>query len=208
MEGKLMFIDLTLDIQSNRVKAALQIQQSAAEAELPTTVARPQHQMEGHVGTHFDVMDKEFPICSFKTSGRLVDISGIRAREVEVSDLVPSKIEAGDTVIFYTGYMDEFGYENRMYWKRSAELSDAAVSYLISKQIRLIALDAAGAQKPTKHQKVDKLCADNGIFIVENLDNVKALIAHRNAPFTVYTAPLKRSGLTGLPCRVIAEIDG
>jgi kynurenine formamidase len=203
-----MFIDLTLDIQSNRVKAALQTQQSAAEAELPTTVARPEYQMEGHVGTHFDVMDKEFPISSFKTSGRLVDISGIRAREVEVSDLVPSRIEAGDTVIFYTGYMDEFGYENRMYWKRSAELSDAAVSYLISKQIRLIAVDAAGAQKPTKHQRVDKLCADNGIFIVENLDNVKALIPHRNVPFTVYTAPLKRSGLTGLPCRVIAEIDG
>jgi kynurenine formamidase len=203
-----MFIDLTLDIQSNRVKAALQIQQSAAEAELPTTVARPEYQMEGHVGTHFDVMDKEFPISSFKTSGRLVDISGIRAREVDVSDLVPSKIEAGDTVIFYTGYMNEFGYESPMYWKRSAELSDAAVSYLISRQIRLIAVDAAGAQKPTKHQKVDKLCADNGIFIVENLDNLKALIAHRNVPFTVYTAPLKRSGLTGLPCRVIVEIDG
>jgi kynurenine formamidase len=203
-----MFIDLTLDIQSNRVKAALQIQQSAAEAELTTAVTRPEHQMEGHVGTHFDVMDKEFPINSFKTRGKLVDISAIRAREVEVSDLVPSKIEAGDTVIFYTGYMDEFGYESRLYWKRSAELSDAAVSYLIEKQIRLIAVDAAGAQKPTKHQKVDKLCADNGIFIVENLDNVKALIAHRNVPFTVYTAPLRRSGLTGLPCRVIAEIDG
>jgi len=203
-----MLIDLTLDIRSNRVKAAQQIQQSAAEAELPTTVARPEHQMEGHVGTHFDVMDKEFPISSFKTSGKLVDISAIRGREVEVSDLVSSGIEAGDTVIFHTGYMDEFGYENRMYWKRSAELSDAAVSYLISKTIRLIAVDAAGAQKPTKHQKVDKLCADNGIFIVENLDNVKALMAYQKVPFTVYTAPLKRSGLTGLPCRVIAEIGG
>jgi kynurenine formamidase len=104
--------------------------------------------------------------------------------------------------------MDELGYENRMYWKRSAELSDAAVSYLISKQVRLIAVDAAGAQKPTKHQRVDKLCADHGIFIVENLDNVKALVAHPNVPFIVYTAPLKRSGLTGLPCRVIVEIDG
>jgi len=158
-----MFIDLTLDIQSNRVKAALQIQQSAAEAELPTTVSRPEYQMEGHVGTHFDVMDKEFPISSFRPP-EAGDISGIRAREVEVSDLVPSKIEAGDTVIFYTGYMDEFGYENRMYWKRSAELSDAAVSYLISKQICLIAVDAAGAQKPTKHQKVDKLCAGQWNF--------------------------------------------
>lgn len=201
-----MFIDLTLDIQTNPVKAALQIQLSAAEAELPTAVARPEQQMEGHVGTHFDVMDKEFPIESFKTSGKLVDISKIRGREVEVSDLVQSNIGAGDTVILHTGYMEEFGYENRLYWKRSAELSDAAVSYLISKGIRLILVDAAGAQKPTKHQRVDQKCADNGIFIVENLDNVKALLAHANLPFTVYTAPLKRSGLSGLPCRVFVEI--
>jgi kynurenine formamidase len=202
-----MFIDLTLNIQSNRVKDLLQVQQSAAEAELPTApAARPQYQMEGHVGTHFDVMDKEFPLDSFKTTGKLVDISGIRQREIEVHDLEPSNISAGDTVIFYTGYMDEFGYENRLYWKRSAELSDAAVSYLISKRIRLIAVDAAGAQKPTKHQHVDQQCADHGIFIVENLDNVKALRDRPNGPFTVYTAPLKRSGLTGLPCRVIVEI--
>lgn len=203
-----MLIDLTLNIHTKDVKAALQTQRSAAEAELPTAIARPESQMEGHVGTHFDVMDKEFPIDSFKTSGKLVDISGIRDREIAISDLASSEIDAGDTVIFHTGYMEELGYENRLYWKRSAELSDEAVSYLIAKRIRLIAVDAAGAQKPTKHQKVDRLCADNGIFIVENLANVKALVAHRNVPFTVYTAPLKRSGLTGLPCRVIVELDG
>ena len=203
-----MFIDLTLNIDAHRVQAAQQVQQSAAETELSAAIARPQYQMEGHIGTHFDVMDKEFSIDSFKTPGKLVDISGIRAREVEVSDLVENSIHAGDTVIFFTGYMEELGYENRMYWKRSAELSDAAISYLISKRIRLIAVDAAGAQRPTKHQKVDKLCADHGIFIVENLDNVKTLRAQPKGPFTVYTAPLKRSGLTGLPCRVIVEIDG
>jgi kynurenine formamidase len=189
------------------VKAALQVQQAAAQAELPTTTTeRPAYQMEGHVGTHFDVMDKEFPLDSFKTTGKLVDISHVRGREVDVDDLSKTPIEAGDTVILHTGYMEEFGYENRLYWKRSAELSDAAVSYLISKRIRLIAVDAAGAQKPTKHQSVDKQCADNGIFIVENLANVKALIAYAQESFTVYTAPLKRSGLTGLPCRVIVEI--
>jgi kynurenine formamidase len=203
-----MLIDLTLDIVANRVQVALQVQEAAAQAELPAAVARTQPQMEGHVGTHFDVMNKEFPIESFKTPGKLVDISEIRAREVEVSDLVASQIDAGDTVIFHTGYMEELGYESRLYWKRSAELSDAAVSYLISRKIRLIAVDAAGAQKPTKHQRVDQLCADNGIFIVENLDNVRALLAHRNLPFTVYTAPLRRSGLSGLPCRIIVEIDG
>lgn len=203
-----MLIDLTLDVQSSRVKAALQIQQSAAETELPTTVTRPEHQMEGHIGTHFDVMDKEFPLDSFKTPGKLVDISGIRGREIEISDMAQIEINAGDTVILFTGYMEELGYENRMYWKRSADLSDAAVSYLIAKRIRLIAVDAAGAQRPSKHQRVDQRCADNGIFIVENLANVNALAAYPNAPFTVYTAPLKRSGLTGLPCRVIVDMSG
>jgi kynurenine formamidase len=54
---------------------------------------------------------------------------------------------------------------------------------------------------------VDQRCADHGIFIVENLDNVRALKELQHGPFTVYTAPLKRSGLTGLPCRIIVEIE-
>jgi len=41
----------------------------------------------GHAGTHFDVVNKTFPLESFKTRGKVIDISRIRDREVEVKDL-------------------------------------------------------------------------------------------------------------------------
>lgn len=185
-----MLIDLTLTV----------------DAALDRYATSMDHAREGHVGTHFDVMDKEFPIESFKTNGKLVDISGLRDREIEVGDLEDHGIGAGDTVVFYTGYLEELGYENAAYWRRSAELSDAAVAYLIDRKIRLIAVDAAGAQKPKKHHDVDQLCADNGVFIIENVDNLKSLVDQKCPQFTIFTAPLKRTGLSGLPCRVLAEV--
>jgi kynurenine formamidase len=185
-----MLIDLTLPITPERVKF----------------IEAQGHAPEGHICTHFDVMNKEFPLESFRTRGRLIDISALRDREIEIADIESHGISEGDTVIFHTGYMDELGYDNAAYWRRSAELSDAAVGYLLDRRIRLIAIDAAGAQKPKKHKDVDQLCADNGVFIVENLDNVKALLGRDHRDFTVFTAPLKHVGYTGLPCRVIVEI--
>ncbi|WP_322061133.1 hypothetical protein [Paraburkholderia sp. J63] len=88
---------------------------------------------------------------------------------------------------------------------RSAERSDRTVDYLLDRKVKLIGVDAAGVQNPRKHADVDQLCADQGVFIVENLNNVKQLLGRMPAPFTVYTAPVSRTDLTGLPCRVIAE---
>ena len=162
---------------------------------------------EGHVGTHFDVMDKEFPIESFKTQAKLVDISGIRGREIEVSDLSGFDFTDGDMAIFYTGYIEEYLYDSPDYYKKSAELSDEAVAYLVSAGVRLIAVDAAGVQKPRKHQAIDQYCADRNVFIVENVANLNRLRDAGVKTFTAYTAPLKRTGLTGLPCRLIAEVS-
>lgn len=184
-----MLIDLTLDITPERYAY---IEQSGGR--------------EGHLGTHFDVMDKSFPIESFRTPGRIFDVSGVRDREVQLDDIAADEIADGGTVIFHTGHLDEVGFESPAYWRRSAELSDEVVAFLIGRKVRLIGVDAAGAQKPKKHVAVDQLCADNGAFIIENLDNLKALLSQEARQFTVYTAPLKRSGLTGLPCRVLAEL--
>ena len=84
--------------------------------------------------------------------------------------------------------------------------SDALVEYVVAKGVKLIGVDAAGVQKPKKHAAVDQYCADRGVFIIENLNNVKTLLG-LDKPFTVYTAPLSRTDLTGLPCRVLAEVD-
>ncbi|HJU10462.1 MAG TPA: cyclase family protein [Candidatus Binataceae bacterium] len=159
----------------------------------------------GHAGTHFDVVNKTFPLESFKTRGKVIDVSHIRDREVEIEDLGSTEIEAGDFVIFHTGLIDEFGYNTKSYMTRSAELSDRTVDFLLERKVRLIGVDAAGVQKFSKHAAVDAHCADRGVFIVENLNNVRQLLEHSPNPFLVYTAPVPRTDLTGLPCRVLAE---
>lgn len=180
---------------------------------IPSDLPVPADQLKkllesGHIGTHFDVMDKQWQFDSFKTNGKIFDVSQIRDREVEVADLNGQTIEAGDTVIFHTGFMKEIGYLSKGYGVTSANLSDATVSYLIERKIHNIGVDANGVQKPQKHVAVDQRCADNGVFIVENLDNLEPLLKHSPKPFIVYTAPVKRQDLSGLPCRVVAELIG
>lgn len=154
----------------------------------------------------FDIMDKIFSLDSFRTKGKLIDVSHLRDREVKVTDLASVPIEEDDFVIFHTGYIEELGYFSRNYPLRSAELSDETVDYLIGRKVRMIGVDAAGAQKPKKHHKVDTRCAEHGVFIVENLTNLQKLLALSPREFTVFTAPLNRPDLTGQPCRVLAEI--
>jgi kynurenine formamidase len=158
----------------------------------------------GHVGTHFDVMDAAFPLESFRTKGQVVDISHVRDREVEVGDL-PETINEGGMLILHTGYMDEIGYEGKGYNLRSAELSDAAVERITEAKVKLIGVDAAGVQKPKKHVAVDNYCAERGIFIIENLRNVSELLKSEG-DITMFTMPMNYVGLSGLPCRVLAEV--
>lgn len=187
-----MLIDLTLPLSVAQISGGEDYVRKIVDA--------------GHAGTHFDVMDKVFPLESFRTTGKVVDISHIRDREVEIEDIAAVNIEPGDIIIFYSGWIDDLGYDTRHdYVYKSAELSDAVVEYVVARGVRLIGVDAAGVQKPKKHAAVDQYCADRGVFIIENLNNVKKLL-EIDSPFTVYTAPIHRTDLTGLPCRVIAEI--
>src|ERR1700722_16431726 len=120
-----MFMDLTLTVPANFDFTALADDQELIKKLLD----------DGHIGTHFDVVDKTFPIESFRTNGKIFDISQIRGREVEIADIAGQSIDEGDTIIFYTGYMKQFGY-SREYAEYSAELSDETVEYLLSRKIR------------------------------------------------------------------------
>ncbi|WP_196599843.1 cyclase family protein [Pectinatus frisingensis] len=56
--------------------------------------------------------------------------------------------------------------------------------------------------------KTDQYCADNGIFIIENMFNLEKLAqTAQQSSFIVHTYPLNYRGFTGLPCRVVAEIN-
>ncbi len=162
---------------------------------------------QGHVGTHFDVMNKEFSIENIITRGRIFDISHIKTGEVKLQDLDLSNIEKGDFVMFYSGILKQLGYGPKEYFSTNIELSDELIDALINREVNFIGIDMNGAQKPANHLHIDQYCADRGVFIIENLDNLDILLEKAaDKPFTVYTFPVNMSGFSGLPCRVIAEI--
>ena len=49
---------------------------------------------------------------------------------------------------------------------------------------------------------MDQHCADQGVFIVENLCNLNKVIGR----CVINTYPMNYAEMTGLPCRVVAEI--
>jgi kynurenine formamidase len=183
-----MLIDLTVTVDKHVV----------ASMTVPTKL--------GHLGTHFDVMDQEFPLEFLKRVGRLVDITSIKDREVGLDD-IQTPVEKDEFVIFRTDYAANIGYGGPNYNFKSAELSDDVVTYLLERGVSLIGVDAASIQRPAKHRQVDARCAAQKVFVVENLCNLDALAkaaAGRN--FTMYCAPLNFRGLTGIPCRVVADV--
>ncbi|GAB6085803.1 cyclase family protein [Alkaliphilus crotonatoxidans] len=161
----------------------------------------------GHIGTHFDVMNGEFPIESVITMGRVFDISHIATGEVKLKDVDLSSVQKNDFVMFYSGILKQYDYGTIPYFSSYIELSDELVDYLIHKEVSFIGVDMAGAKKPDNHPRIDQYCADRGVFIIENLDNLDVLLKKvPDQPFKVYTFPVNWKGFSGLPCRVIAEI--
>lgn len=53
-----------------------------------------------------------------------------------------------------------------------------------------------------EHPVKDQYCADHGVFVIENMCNLKELL---NKDVIMNTYPMRYQGMTGLPCRVVAE---
>ena len=160
----------------------------------------------GHFGTHFDIMQGVFPLEYCRRNGKIFDVSFVKEREIFIEDINTAEISADDFVIFYTGTMQKEGYGTTEYFNSGPEFSKELIDFLIEKKVSLIGFDMAGICRVERHAIVDQYCADNGIFIIENLDNLQSLIK-KTSPFIVHTYPLKLKGYSGLPSRVIAEIN-
>lgn len=161
----------------------------------------------GHIGTHFDVMDKQFQLENTERKGKVFDVSQIKGRDIEIADIDSSSIEENDFVIFHTGWLKEKKYGTPEYFKGHPELTQTLITYLVDKKVSMIGIDAAGIRRSSEHPKADQYCADNGIFVVENLNNLDILLQEaKGRDFVLHTYPVNYEGLSGLPCRVIAEI--
>lgn len=159
----------------------------------------------GHLGTHFDVMDKEFPLEYIKRKGIVFDVSCVIDRDIGCDDIDMDRIQKDMFVIFYTGFIDKVGYGNKAYFTEHPQLSDELIERLLDKNISLIGIDFAGVRRGKEHTPKDQYCAEHGVYIIENLCNLQELPTFED--FIIYTFPMSYAEMTGLPCRIVAELE-
>ena len=159
----------------------------------------------GHLGTHFDGMDKEFPLEYNRREGIVFDVSSVSGREIDVADVDLSLVGKDMFVAFYTGFIHRMEYGTAPYFKEHPQLSQQLIQALLDKKISIIGLDFAGIRRAPEHVPADQRCAEHGVFVVENLWDLEKLLAV-SSRFVAHTYPLRLLGVTGLPCRVVAEV--
>lgn len=185
-----MLIDITMKITPQMVKDA---------------PGKDNKVLSGHVGTHFDAMNREFPLAYTQRRGIVFDVSSIRDRDIDVEDIDLNAVQPELFVAFYSGFAEEIGYEGEGYFTQHPQLSHRLIDALVERGVSIIAVDFAGIRRGKDHVPKDQYCADHGTFVVENLCNLKELV-DRGGHFKANTYPMPFTQATGLPCRVIAEL--
>ena len=61
----------------------------------------------GHLGTHFDVMNKEFPLEYTERNGIVFDVRTVTDRDIDVKDIDIDKVSTDMFVAFYTGFIED-----------------------------------------------------------------------------------------------------
>jgi kynurenine formamidase len=187
-----MFIDITLKITPQMITDAQGNEKKA---------------LSGHLGTHFDVMNKEFPLEYVERKGIVFDVSHVVDSEIVLEDINFGKIRADMFVAFHSGFIEKEGYGSVRYFTEHPQLAQELIEALLAKRVSIIGVDFAGLRRGKEHTPTDQYCADHGVFVVENLCNLGGLLdgaAWRE--FTASTYPLNFTGMSGLPCRVVARV--
>lgn len=161
--------------------------------------------LTGHLGTHFDVMDKEFPLEYTEREGIVFDCRGIKDRDIDIADVDASRIKEDMFVAFCTGFIEAEGYGTKRYFAEHPQLSRALIDMLLENGVSIIGVDFAGVRRGKEHPLTDMRCAEHGVFVVENLCGLGNVLAVGDT-FRAHTYPVSFAGMTGLPCRVVADV--
>lgn len=163
----------------------------------------------GHIGTHLDVYGAQTPppahFCD--TRGIVIDASRANGAPIEQDVLDGYDLTDCEFIIFYTGQLQKFVYGTRDYYQDHPQLSWDFVHALAARRFKFVGLDFAGMRRGQEHSAADAVCADQGVYVIENLGNVDQLLdAAGKRPFSVLTGWTGFKGATGLSCRVIANV--
>lgn len=186
-----MFVDLSIPVTASAREKALSNERMVAF---------------GHLGTHFDAMNKHFPLQNLERPGLVFDVAGICDRDIDLEDVALPLIQKDMFVAFCTGFIEQVGYGNDKYFTAHPQLSTRLIDCLVDRHIAIIGIDFAGVRRGPEHTPMDQYCADRGVFIVENLCNLKTLLdGQKQCRFTAHTYPVNFADMSGLPCRVVGE---
>lgn len=150
-------------------------------------------------------MNKEFPLEYTERNAIVFDVSKVKGRDITVTDIEIEKVTKDMFVAFYTGFVEEEGYGTKKYFLEHPQLSNELLEALLRKNISIIGVDFAGVRRGKEHTPMDQYCADRGVFIVENLCNLCSVL-EKGETFIANTYPMNYAKMTGLPCRVVAEV--
>jgi kynurenine formamidase len=156
------------------------------------------------------------------TRGVLVDIAALKGvemldagYEIGVSDIEAAlareqvTLDAGDAVLFHTGWGRLWGVDNAKYATRSPGIGIAAAEWLAKKDVLLFGADTGPVEiLPNPDSQIDLpvhqiALVVNGIFLLENL-KLDPLAAAKAYEFAFVVQPLKIKGGTGSTVAPIA----
>jgi kynurenine formamidase len=160
--------------------------------------------LPAHTATHVDLVfpERRMDPSRMISPGRLVDVTGVVDREIELGDVEPHvDVQAGESLFFRTDW-SEFAGTARYY--EHPELSRELVEWLAEKRVNAVGIDALGLGRDRRHGEYDRLLAAADVLVLENLAHLRAI--PRNE-FTVYCLPLSLEGVDAVPARVLVGVD-
>lgn len=184
---------------------SVSIEQTATLAK--DEVALTRFSFGSHTGTHIDApshflqngktLDK-IPLNKLIGKCRVLDLTGIKHQEIQVSDLSERNITKGDRILLKTGNFRLL--RKATFPKKYISLSLEAAEFLVKKEVVLVGTDFLSIEKKANpNHPVHKALLSKGIVNVEglNLENVPA------GKYEMICLPLHVVGVDGAPARVI-----
>jgi kynurenine formamidase len=144
-----------------------------------------------HAGTHIDcpmhllqgnTTIAEYPLECFAGKGYLIDARG--ESEIDYKIEYDNEIQKGDIILIFTETDKKYGTDD--YYNKHPVLTDKLADFLVSREIKMLGIDMPSPDFPPF--PVHKLLLSHGIFIIENLTNLKQLLNVKY--FEVFAQPL------------------
>ncbi|HJN56524.1 MAG TPA: cyclase family protein [Candidatus Woesearchaeota archaeon] len=129
--------------------------------------------LDSHTGTHVDAPFhfiqegtklNKVPIEKFAGPCIVIDLTGIKKRGIEETDLKNAEIKKDDIVILKTSNsLKEFDFE-------FVALAESGAKYLISKNIKSVGINSLGIERSQKGYPTHNSLLKNNIIIFEGLE--------------------------------------